>query len=709
MTDFVDFTNATELERFTAKLTKKSTEKLDFKGVEFELLNVEERTIQNEFLSSLPHFQFESKNGPGRWFNLGQYKHLHCADRMISEPTGRLLLSSILMSGQAKENSVFLQIGEAAWLGIQQSSEQIILFEAGPVKSFKIEENVQSALSTLKWNISSTLAIKFPKWIGYFHDFCPVGGVEITAIWPKIRPNEQLELLTAPIWTASFSQVLPERRLPMRGQMQRVLLNGHLRDLFAANEASLPALLNVPIFGALNETAEIAAYKQALSTCTGSLIDELFKITGAIYGHEVRRMESEGWSSTGGSGLGPLVWQNMRMTRIAEKISLCWRHFVQIGEKRWEALEAQKVQDNAFACELEEQLRLLDWCIERELEWQESLEKAGFDWKKLLPPLPIFNLAQGKTDLNTEIDRISEEIEKKVALGDSEPIEEDEIELQICEPSLQRLKLLEHSFTGFEKDIWIPLTLNCQPPPPKFTLPPSAPLAGDVVALAQLRSDMAAFKAANPELLQNDSEAFTAFLLWHSPNDVEVVDGRLKVSSRMLDPNGQWQELWREVEAQPLSPQTFRNHVSFNHRSLAGQLLSDWSCKFTLKYLLEAAIPSIIKNMSQKQAELMKTLGIEAEDIKSLLAEVPFPLDKLSEILDAGEAEIAKRFALKQLNLKANIDDDCWLVVDEAERRVLLQQGSFELVFEERIGPDWYYCNEGGGFLARKRTINFTE
>lgn len=308
---------------------------------------------------------------------------------------------------------------------------------------------------------------------------------------------------------------------------------------------------------------------------------------------------------------------------------------------------------------------------------------------------------------------------------------------------LQRIGKLKHNF-NFESDIWIPLTLNCQPPPPNLPLPPSAPLAGDIVALAQLKSDMAAFKAANPDLLQpgRDWDAFTAFLLWHSPNDVETDPDTAKpvVSSRMLDPAGQWQELWRESEPRPLSPATFRAHVSFNHRSLAGQLLADWSTQWDAQMLLEALVPDIIRSMADRQSELLQLLsrdtgnvnrtgivtGIDSatdsasatatttatasattttKDLAELCAQTPFPLDRLTEALDEQERLIADTVAVRQLGLRSEAQ---WLLVDEADRQRLLDVGRFELVRREVVGAGWYWCEdrrEGRTIHAKRETF----
>jgi hypothetical protein len=267
---------------------------------------------------------------------------------------------------------------------------------------------------------------------------------------------------------------------------------------------------------------------------------------------------------------------------------------------------------------------------------------------------------------------------------------------------------LKHQFK-FGK-VKIPFTLNCQPPPPNLPLPHAAPLAGEVVALAQLKSDMCAFKAANEDLLAaSEQDAFTAFLLWHSPNDVEVDadSGEALVSSRMLDPSGQWQQLWHECQPQPLCPATFRSHVSFNHRSLAGQLLSDWSIKWTLQMLLEATVPTIIQSVVQKQSELLALLGRKeaVNDLDELCGQIPFPLDKLTEALDEQERLIADEVALRQLKLKSG---ESWLVVDETERQLLLEIGAFHCQREELIGADWYFCHDegDGDFYAQARRIN---
>ncbi len=697
--DFVDFTCVTELERITAKLIKNEL-KFTFKGVQFELKKVESELTGNEFINGLPNYQFNDHNSPARWFNCGVYWLLLCSDesRIVSEASARLLLSAVLMAGFTEELPVFMAVGDGEWRGFKLlEQEGIEFYEAAP-KSSSNSNNLISTFQLHESRISGTQAISYPKQMGYFDDFCPIERVTIEAFWPKLRSENDsvagLSLETAPIWSVSCALRLEEKRPPMRAAMQRVLLNGHLRELCTGEAVPLT---RVPIFGALNDSAEVAAYRRGLDASE----QEVIKIIAAIYANEVKRMEADGWMG----GLGPVVWQNMRFTRITEKLALVWRYFLKLLERKWEQLEVVKFSAIEAKTDFNLQLQLFNWCIEREKSWQESIEEAGFRADELLPKLPHFSFS-ASVDLNEALLEQSATIESKIAEFSNEKGTETVVEDLPC-PELvpQRIESLKHEFEFGE--VWIPLTLNCQPPPPNLPLPQSAPLAGDVVALAQLKSDMSAFKAANAELVEASAEdAFTAFLLWHSPNDVEKDQetGAPVVSSRMLDPNGQWQQLWKECTPEPLSPATFKSHVSFNHRSLAGQLLSDWSSKLTAQMLLESSVPEIVQIVIKKQGELLKLLGKEVPDLKELCAQVPFPLDKLTEKLDAQERLICEEIALRQLKLR---NEERWLLVDETERKLLLEIGAFECRRQEVVGADWYWRKDrsDGEFFAQKRTI----
>ena len=710
--DFVDFTCVTELERITAKLAKKEL-KFTFKGVPFELKKVESGLDGNGFFKNIPNYQFTDISSPARWFNCGVFWLLMCAeeDRIVSEPSARLLLSALLLSGMIDDKlPVFMAVGDGEWRGFQRGSDSAIQFYEARRQDLPVE-NALSRFEAREWKIPATFTISYPKGFGFFDDWCPIQSVRIEAVWPKIRTNPEdgdaSSFGSAPIWTVSCSMWPKEKWPPMRHSMQRILLNGHLRELCqVAEREELPSLTAVPIFGALSDSAEMAAYRRALDANEADLV----KIIAAIYANEVKRMEGDGWTG----GLGPVVWQNMRFTRISEKLALVWRHFLKILEaKRWQNLQPVNISAKGTN-DLLQQLQLFNWCIERERQWQKCIEEAGFVAGDLLPALPKFSFsASTSLDLNEALTEKSQEIESKIEsfkdidddVLDPEPVVQSPQELTT---SVQRIGKLEHDFDF--GTVWIPLTLNCQPPPPNLPLPPSAPLAGEIVALAQLKSDMAAFKAANAELLEaSESDAFTAFLLWHSPNDVErdASNGQAIVSSRMLDPSGQWQLLWKESEAQALNPQSFRAHVSFNHRSLAGQLLSDWHTRWNAQMLLEALVPEIIQTMLQKQGELSQLLGqaTPEELTDDLCQQVPFPLDKLTEALDAQEEAISLAIASRQLNLRR---EPCWLLVDETERSRLLQLGSFESVREEVVGVDcyWRWDRETGAFSAKSSLIN---
>jgi len=70
-----------------------------------------------------------------------------------------------------------------------------------------------------------------------------------------------------------------------------------------------------------------------------------------------------------------------------------------------------------------------------------------------------------------------------------------------------------------------------------------------------LRSDMSAFKAANPTCCLED------FVRWHSPRDFEDDgEGGGRLSERMREPANLWQQMWRDSEPCPVA----RQHTIFN-------------------------------------------------------------------------------------------------------------------------------------------------
>ncbi|KAJ3108432.1 Rab3 GTPase-activating protein catalytic subunit [Phlyctochytrium planicorne] len=67
---------------------------------------------------------------------------------------------------------------------------------------------------------------------------------------------------------------------------------------------------------------------------------------------------------------------------------------------------------------------------------------------------------------------------------------------------------------------------------------------------AQLKSDMEAFKAANPGCILAD------FVRWHSPRDwIEDSLGNGHLSSRMLEPGNLWDEIWQSSDPIPANKQ----------------------------------------------------------------------------------------------------------------------------------------------------------
>lgn len=117
-------------------------------------------------------------------------------------------------------------------------------------------------------------------------------------------------------------------------------------------------------------------------------------------------------------------------------------------------------------------------------------------------------------------------------------------------PQGRKYVLEGHKLARDDKEpIWVPFTQE-------------SPLTSTFEdAMAQLASDMQAFKAANPR------SEFEDFIKWHSPRD--WVDGQL--STRMATPGNLWDELWKAAPSLP----AIRQELLFDHRREAERVLGE--------------------------------------------------------------------------------------------------------------------------------------
>ncbi len=184
---------------------------------------------------------------------------------------------------------------------------------------------------------------------------------------------------------------------------------------------------------------------------------------------------------------------------------------------------------------------------------------------------------------------------------------------------------------------------------------------------------------------------FVGFLLWHSPNDVELINGNVMISQRMRDVEGQWLKLWETETGEEADDDriSLNKRVSFNHRALLGQVISDLTLKTNLKTLLEGATPFL----TRKAAEL---LGTDAENIlneeesHAESSNENYPLDSVNNLLNDCESRMTKSLTLQALCSDIfPSDSETVLVSGERQREFLLnEEHDFKIIRKEIIGKD---------------------
>lgn len=688
--DFVDYTNVTEMEKVEFKLANlmKSisseapaefenctdyliTREFQFREVDFRLSKIQSK--DDPILRGIPHFRF---TGPiQKSFDLSDFWLLECVDkhRVVSEATGRLLLGALIQAGR-RDEAVFVRLGDmeniGKFLGFRKAaqSEYFETFTGAQGKETTVNEtddSVQSAQVVLEW-LPGDLRINFPGFSGYFDAWHPIERVEVKCVWPQI-PREGLkfkwhELESAPIWLAEFEE--SDQIIPLRNSTLRSIQSAHLREVLFTEMGATKML-------------EILVTRDLKLTTISSSIESVFEAMAQIYRRETEKMEKD--FSNSFNFIPKRVQETMRWERINESFSFLWRRFIKSIEEAWNnlaAIDLAGISDDSG--EIENSLKLINWCIKRELEWQELLNDHVL--LRRLYRIPPRHQYRDKPTIDEKI----EEMEGKLASGLEEMRQlttEDEIvneeEFVDCaeaeaedEDDDYERKALGHirDFVVYE-----PVVLNCEPPSNKILTKSllNTPLAGETIALNQLKEDIRVFKAWNKEICgvecfinkldgrmqmerakEGDdvvvSLGFIGFLLWHSPNDLEFLDDDgVFVSQRMRDDSGQWINLWRESHiASPAASQSLNlnKQVSFNHRSILGQVLSDLTLKTDLKQLLESATPFV----TGRAAEL---LGCEAEKILEgeIAGGEKYPLDAINAKLDEHEKELTLTLSLEAL------------------------------------------------------------
>uniref|UniRef100_A0A0N5AJP2 Rab3 GTPase-activating protein catalytic subunit n=1 Tax=Syphacia muris TaxID=451379 RepID=A0A0N5AJP2_9BILA len=114
--------------------------------------------------------------------------------------------------------------------------------------------------------------------------------------------------------------------------------------------------------------------------------------------------------------------------------------------------------------------------------------------------------------------------------------------------------------------------------------------------LDSLRSDIQAFKAANPGCIFED------FIRWHSPNDlIKDEFGVERLSNRMQGDDNIWIETWRDASPQPIK---FQKRL-FNETKEAELILQEFS-SLTISDLVELIFPVVLKCAAKQIVEECK-------------------------------------------------------------------------------------------------------
>ncbi|KAF9302458.1 Rab3 GTPase-activating protein catalytic subunit [Mortierella antarctica] len=127
----------------------------------------------------------------------------------------------------------------------------------------------------------------------------------------------------------------------------------------------------------------------------------------------------------------------------------------------------------------------------------------------------------------------------------------------------------------------------------------------------QLRSDMEAFKAANPGCVLGD------FVRWHSPKDWDEEHGRM--STRMQDAGNFWQELWAKSKPIP----AHRQKPLFDHRQEAEKVLT-YLKKLSGNQLFVQLLPTafLLAYDTLVSHPISPLINIVTESLKSLAQEL---------------------------------------------------------------------------------------
>ena len=159
----------------------------------------------------------------------------------------------------------------------------------------------------------------------------------------------------------------------------------------------------------------------------------------------------------------------------------------------------------------------------------------------------------------------------------------------------------------------------------------------------------------------------------------------------MRDEEGQWLKMWKataDIDSETVSGLSLNKQVSFNHRGMLGQVMSDLTLKTDLNQLLENATPFL----TRRAAELMGEEAVKIlEQVEREAIDGKYPLDRINEELDEYEVVSTKSLVLQALcsNVFKDPETARVLVAGDEERQFLLsRQHEFKTVKKEIVGKD---------------------
>ncbi|CEF59389.1 Rab3 GTPase-activating protein catalytic subunit [Strongyloides ratti] len=323
-------------------------------------------------------------------------------------------------------------------------------------------------------------------------------------------------------------------------------------------------------------------------------------------------------------------------------------------------------EPNFNDCKLQQLLQLLQCCIDAKKRWYNYYESDDFnnhDYDE-------FHDAEEEFQ-NIDYSRINNHKEERKPLGRSHPVQGN-LRLLNYDDRIMYVPFLQYPAPITEEQFDNQLSEDTE-------LSRNERIKRQIIVL---KSDMSAFKAANPGC------CFEDFVRWHSPNDwtLDEESGTYTLSQRMTDTDNIWQLTWKEA---PIEAITEQEHI-FNETIEAYKIL-DTLKNINIKELINLIIPcnikvgfkTLVKNVPLKdkysqqklknlQQYLIKSLSLNQQDVLMefirnlrIIQNSIFQYNSLKELfsqfnnnLSKDEQECIEDLVIKLMNHNSSIDTD---------------------------------------------------